>query len=153
MKFFGKDIDNHYLFSFIFSCFFCFSLFGQSYSFKNYSIAEGLAQTQVTAITEDENGYLWIGTLGGLSRFNGSTFTNFSSDDGLLNNRITALYQDKKGLWIGHESGVSLCHNKTFKKWSIKKGKETPLFYLLDNRGVALLPYIWRDYLLSIILN
>jgi ligand-binding sensor domain-containing protein len=110
-----------YLFSFIFSCFFCFNLFSQSYSFKNYSIAEGLAQTQVTAITEDENGYLWIGTLGGLSRFNGSTFTNFSSDDGLINNRITALYQDKKGLWIGHESGVSLYHNKTFKKWSIKK--------------------------------
>lgn len=100
-----------------------FSLKGltQSYSFKNYSIAEGLAQTQVTSIIEDQNGYLWVGTLGGLSRFNGSKFTNFSSEDGLLNNRITALFLSKHGLWIGHESGVSLYQNKRFKNWSFNK--------------------------------
>jgi ligand-binding sensor domain-containing protein len=100
-----------------------FSFFraAQSYSFKNYSIAEGLAQTQVTAITEDQNGYLWVGTLGGLSRFNGSKFTNFSAEDGLLNNRITSLSYDKNKLWIGHESGVSLYQNKEFRNWSFDK--------------------------------
>lgn len=93
----------------------------QSYSFKNYSIAEGLAQTQVTSIIEDQNGYLWVGTLGGLSRFNGSKFTNYSAEDGLLNNRITALFYDQHELWIGHESGVSLYQNKRFKNWSFDK--------------------------------
>lgn len=95
--------------------------FTQSYSFKNYSIAEGLAQTQVTSIVEDQNGYLWVGTLGGLSRFNGSKFTNYSAEDGLLNNRITALFYQQNKLWIGHESGLSLYQNKRFKKWSFDK--------------------------------
>lgn len=93
----------------------------QSYSFKNYSIADGLAQTQVTSIVEDQNGYLWVGTLGGLSRFNGSKFTNYSTEDGLLNNRITALLCEQNKLWIGHESGLSLYENKGFKKWSFDK--------------------------------
>ncbi|MES2588493.1 MAG: two-component regulator propeller domain-containing protein [Bacteroidota bacterium] len=90
----------------------------QSYSFTTYSIAEGLAQTQVKAITEDENGYLWIGTLGGLSNFNGSTFKNYSADDGLLNNRITSLFSNKNELWIGHQGGISLYKGRKFKSWS-----------------------------------
>lgn len=93
--------------------------FSQSYSFKTYSIAEGLAQTQVKAITEDENGYLWIGTLGGLSRFNGSSFVNYSSEDGLINNRISALYATKNELWIGHfGGGISLLKNGKIKNWN-----------------------------------
>lgn len=90
----------------------------QSYSFTNYSIAEGLAQTQVKAITEDQNGYLWIGTLGGLSRFNGSTFQNFSTENGLLNNRVTALFSNNKDLWIGHQGGITLYKGRKFKTWS-----------------------------------
>ena len=93
-------------------------VFSQSYSFTNYSIPQGLAQTQVKAITEDKNGYLWIGTLGGLSRFNGSTFQNFSAEDGILNNRITALFAQNDNLWIGHRGGLSLYKGRKFKSWS-----------------------------------
>lgn len=90
----------------------------QSYSFTNYSIPQGLAQTQVKAITEDKNGYLWIGTLGGLSRFNGVSFQNFSTEDGILNNRITALFSQNDKLWIGHRGGLSLYKGSKFKTWS-----------------------------------
>lgn len=103
------------------ACFFIFftRLFNaQSYTFTNYSIPEGLAQTQVKAITEDRNGYLWVGTRGGLSRFNGSSFTNFSSEDGLLNNHITALFSHEREVWIGHQGGISLYKGRTFKRWS-----------------------------------
>ncbi|MGV3632126.1 MAG: two-component regulator propeller domain-containing protein [Bacteroidota bacterium] len=90
----------------------------QSYTFTSYSIPEGLAQTQVKAIAEDQNGYLWVGTLGGLSRFNGSVFTNFSSEDGLLNNHITTLFSHGREVWIGHQGGISLYKGRTFKHWS-----------------------------------
>ncbi len=46
------------------------NLFGQQYSFIQYSLKEGLAQTQVRCIQQDKQGYVWIGTLGGASKFN-----------------------------------------------------------------------------------
>ena len=90
----------------------------QSYSFLSYSIAEGLPQSQVSCITEDEKGYLWVGTLGGLGKFNGSTFVNFSAKDGLLNNKITCLNYFSQKLWIGHEGGLSLLQHGKIKKWA-----------------------------------
>lgn len=91
--------------------------FSQSYSFLSYALGEGLPQTQVTSIAEDEKGYLWVGTLGGLGRFNGTSFNNFSTEDGLLNNRITNLSSVKDKLWIGHEGGISLYYKQKFRSW------------------------------------
>lgn len=101
----------------------------QSYSFLKYSIADGLPQSQVSSIAEDRDGYLWVGTLGGLGRFNGNSFVNFSTRDGLLNNRITHLYVHKEQLWIGHEGGVSLYSNGKFRKW----------FFTEENKNVNVL--------------
>lgn len=91
----------------------------QSFSFLSYSTAEGLPQSQVTAITQDNQGYLWVGTLSGLAKFNGRKFTNYSINDGLLTNLITTLYSTKNELWIGHEGGISLFKNNTFQSWSL----------------------------------
>lgn len=93
----------------------------QSYSFLNYSVAQGLPQSQVSSLAEDDMGFLWIGTYGGLSKFNGSSFVNYSTNDGILNNRITSLNFFNKQLWIGHEGGVSLRVNNTFRKWIFNK--------------------------------
>lgn len=81
---------------------------GQRYSFQTFSTAQGLSQSQVTAICQDEEGYLWIGTLGGVSRYNGNTFRNFSSENGLLNNRVSSLFYQNDELWVGHDGGVSV---------------------------------------------
>ncbi|MCB0401285.1 MAG: histidine kinase [Flavobacteriales bacterium] len=80
----------------------------QQYNFINYSIENGLAQSQVRAICQDNKGYLWIGTLGGLSKFDGVHFENFSINDGLLNNQINSIFNDSGGnLWFGTNGGVS----------------------------------------------
>jgi ligand-binding sensor domain-containing protein len=89
-----------------------FHAFGQRYSFIQYSTPEGLPQSQVNAIAQDEHGYLWIGTLGGLSRFNGRTFENFGTQNGLVNNRISRIYVDSSILIIGHDNGISISENK-----------------------------------------
>lgn len=83
---------------------------GQYYSFLNFSTAQGLPQSQVTAIDQDVNGYLWVGTLGGVTRFNGKEFVTYTSQNGLLNNRINCLKFMDQRLWIGHEGGLSLIH-------------------------------------------
>jgi ligand-binding sensor domain-containing protein len=101
----------------------CFTVgaYSQQYNFINYSIEEGLAQSQVRSICQDNNGYIWIGTLGGLSKFDGINFENFSTNDGLLNNQINAIYSDAKGnIWIGTNGGVSLYNGYEFKNYPFK---------------------------------
>lgn len=46
----------------------------QSYRFKHYSIENNLPDNVVYTLNQDRNGYLWIGTPGGLSRFDGFQF-------------------------------------------------------------------------------
>ncbi len=55
---------------------------------KTYTMEEGLANDQVFSIYEDNQGYLWLGTANGLSRFDPDreTFTNFYEEDGLPGN-------------------------------------------------------------------
>ncbi len=91
--------------------------YAQQYSFINYGVKDGLAQSQVTDICQDHLGYLWIGTQSGLSRFNGQTFTNYSKVDGLIDNTIQKLLFDKKSkqLWIATPKGITVL-NFTSKK-------------------------------------
>lgn len=83
----------------------------QQYPFINFSTEEGLPQSQVTSFAQDSLGYLWVGTLGGLARFNGAEFKTYSSEDGLLNNRVTKLSYFDDRLWVGHDGGISFIYN------------------------------------------
>lgn len=88
----------------------------QQYNFHNYSVGEGLAQSQVFAIAEDNEGYLWMATRGGgLSRFDGISFKNFTTRDGLINDFVLCLLKDKKGnICIGTNAGLSIYNGKKF---------------------------------------
>ena len=88
-----------------------FVSFSQKYSFVTYSTEDGLPQSQVTTMTQDAQGYLWVGTLGGLAKFDGTKFTSYSSNQGLLNNRITSLSYFEGKLWVGHDGGISKISN------------------------------------------
>ncbi|MDD2982309.1 MAG: two-component regulator propeller domain-containing protein [Crocinitomicaceae bacterium] len=113
-----------YFFTSLLFFFVCVHSQAQSYSFINFSVAEGLAQSQVSSIVQDEKGYLWVGTMGGLGRFNGKTFENFSTNNGLLNNRITSLEVIKEQLWVGHEGGVTLIENEKFSRWAFTESNK-----------------------------
>ncbi len=91
--------------------------FSQKFSFVNYTTEDGLPQSQVSAITQDKDGYLWIGTIGGLSRFNGGEFVTYSSKEGLLNNRITSLDYFEETIWVGHDGGISSIKNGKISKF------------------------------------
>ncbi len=106
---------------------FLFLLFGikgytQQYNFIQYSISEGLAQSQVYAMSQDSKGYLWFGTLGGgLSRFDGKEFENFSTKNGLPSNTISSIFEDhKKNIWVGTKRGLSIYDGKEFKEIKFK---------------------------------
>lgn len=61
---------------------------GQQGYFYQYSTRSGLPSNQVHAISADKQGYIWIPSDKGITKFNGKTFKTFSQKDGLLNNDI-----------------------------------------------------------------
>jgi PAS domain S-box-containing protein len=95
-----------------------------SESFKNYSVLDGLAQSQIQAVCQDSKGYIWFGSRGGgVSRFDGVNFVNFTTSHGLANNVINSLIESKdKHLWIGTDQGLTEYDGSTFKSYFIKNG-------------------------------
>lgn len=97
-------------FAFIFLA--CNISFAQQFNFVNFSLNEGLPQSQVTSICQDRSGYLWIGTETGLSKFDGISFTNFTAEDGLADNEIDNIYLDHDfNLWVATPKGLSKIEN------------------------------------------
>jgi signal transduction histidine kinase/ligand-binding sensor domain-containing protein len=75
---------------------------------RSWKTENGLPDNAVTAVVQTRDGYLWVGTYGGLVRFDGVHFTvfNSASTPGLQSDRVTSLFEDAQGvLWIGHERG------------------------------------------------
>ncbi|HEX4772494.1 MAG TPA: two-component regulator propeller domain-containing protein [Bryobacteraceae bacterium] len=71
---------------------------------KTWGSDTGLSESSVMSIAQTPDGYLWVGTEGGLYRFDGTTFTRFDKQNtrALRTNVITALLVDRRGvLWIG----------------------------------------------------
>ncbi len=72
---------------------------------------DGLPQSSVIALAQTRDGYLWLGTLNGLVRFDGKSFTRFNVNNtpGLPDNRVVFLFEDSRQiLWVGTES-AGLC--------------------------------------------
>ncbi|MCA9892061.1 MAG: response regulator [Anaerolineae bacterium] len=81
-----------------------------SLRFQHLTSNDGLAQNTVHAIMQDSTGFMWFGTEGGLSRYDGYDFLTFEADandrTGFARDHITALMEDSSGtMWIATEGG------------------------------------------------
>lgn len=103
----------------------------QRAQYITYGTAEGLVQSQVRAIAQDSRGYLWIGTLGGLSRFDGKEFRTYSKDDGLPDNQINALLQAKDQFWIGSTGALSYVEGRYIRNIALPAGFENSRVFTL----------------------
>lgn len=94
-------------------------------SHRSYGIEEGLPQASVNALLQGRDGYLWIGTYGGLVRFDGDSFRTFhAGPGGLPSSRIQSLHEDGHGrLWIGtHGDGIALYESGRFRALDVCGG-------------------------------
>lgn len=78
---------------------------------QSISIADGLSQGYVSSLFEDSRGYIWIGTLQGLNRYDGYQIKRYNPDLSkkwtLKASFIYCIVEDRKGLlWIGTEKGI-----------------------------------------------
>ncbi len=93
--------------------------FAQQYSFVNYSVEDGLAQTQVFVISSDSDGFLWIGTAGGVSRFDGKNFKNYSTESGLVGNTVKNIANYNNRTWIASQYGITSVYGKEITSWDL----------------------------------
>lgn len=87
----------------------CYPLDAQEWDrkFNNISIQEGLSQNTVWCISEDELGFIWVGTTDGLNCYTGYEMKVYNAGErGLQNDIIYSLLKDRKGnLWVGTDEG------------------------------------------------
>ncbi|NVM79143.1 signal transduction histidine kinase/ligand-binding sensor domain-containing protein/DNA-binding response OmpR family regulator [Duganella sp. SG902] len=101
--------------------------------FHNLGSQQGLGNVIVTALAQDRDGFLWVGTQGGLSRWDGYRFRNYASIPGdsrtLPDNFVGPLHVDAGGrLWIGTASGGLARY---------EPGSDSFVTYGVDNAGLA----------------
>ena len=81
---------------------------------ENYTVADGLPHNWVFDVKQDQQGYIWLATESGLTRYNGYEFTTFKHNlndpHSLSHNVVWTLFVDSKHrLWVGTwEGGLNL---------------------------------------------
>ena len=86
----------------------------REFQFKHLTTQDGLSQSVVTSILQDDKGFMWFGTRDGLNKYDGYKFTVYRNDPEvpgtISNNYVRCLLKDRKGnLWVGtFDGGLSL---------------------------------------------
>ena len=90
-----------------------------------YNNPNGLPTSEANAITETEEGFIWIGSYAGLMRYDGNMFERFDSTTGIAN--VRSLFVDSKDrLWIGtNDSGLFLMVKGSLQKWDQVEGMKS----------------------------
>lgn len=118
--------DLKRLFHIFFICLTAGLFFGQHAAAESpfvvdvWNADDRLPQSSVVALTQTRDGYLWLGTLNGLARFDGNAITKFNVNNTpqLPNNKINFLFEDTHtNLWAGTDNGaLSVIQNGALKK-------------------------------------
>lgn len=85
----------------------------KSLRFKHVSYNEGLTNSNVYCFAQDNKGFMWIGTEGGLFRYDGLRFKEYKSyinDTASINSNVafSILYDSYDNLWVGTYKGINL---------------------------------------------
>ena len=80
--------------------------------FSHLSIEEGLSQNSALSIVQDDIGFMWFGTKGGINKYDGYNFTVYKADifdsNSVSQNQIESICKDHSGIfWFGTENGLN----------------------------------------------
>jgi len=76
----------------------------RNFSHQLYTTYDGLAQSQVNCMMQDSKGYIWIGTKGGLSRWDGEKFINFIDENDGSRINVIGIIEMEDGLILNSPS-------------------------------------------------
>ena len=100
-----------------------------NFKFEYFSIPEGLSSSTCHEIFQDNEGFLWFGTIDGLNKFDGYSFEVYrpvlNDPNSISNNRINSIVQDGEGdLWIGTSNGLNVFKKQLNRFFRIKLFRE-----------------------------
>ncbi len=88
----------------------CTYVYSSDFRFTHLTMEQGLSSNLVFTLQQDSKGFMWIGTLSGLNKYNGNEVNIYSpevSQGSITSSLIFSLYEDSKNrLWIGTDGGV-----------------------------------------------
>ncbi len=89
-----------------------------NYFFRHITRDNGLITNEVTSILQDSRGFIWVGTLSGLQRYDGARFVTYSAHphdpSSLQTDIISTIFEDSRHrLWIGTGNGPYLLDRST----------------------------------------
>jgi ligand-binding sensor domain-containing protein/serine phosphatase RsbU (regulator of sigma subunit) len=106
-------------------------------NFSSFRKLQGLKHDFICCVVEDKMGNLWIGSYGGVCKYDGKTFTHFTEKEGMSNNAVLSILEDKMGnLWFGTDGGgVSKYDGKSFTHFTKKEGLfNTAVLSILEDK-------------------
>lgn len=96
------------------------------YFFSRLGVENGLSQSTVLALFQDSDGYIWMGTQGGLNRYDGYQFKIFKNNPhdstSLVDNNILSITEDKdKNIWVVTDNGLHKIayQTETLKRYTV----------------------------------
>lgn len=145
--------QNIFIGIFTISLFFSSMLCAQeSILFSQISTKDGLPQNTARSIVVDNMGFLWVGTLDGLVRYDGTRFITYKPEPGrpknITDQRIRSIHEDKEGLlWIKTYDNSFNCYNPKLERFIefSYEGNTVPLLftnYLETRKGEV---WLWGD--------
>lgn len=91
---------------------------GVPYVVAVYNENNGLPTGEANTVLQTQDGYIWIGSYGGLIRYDGTEFRNYSMEEGcgMTSSSVRSLFEDSAGrLWIGtNDAGIFVMENDSF---------------------------------------
>ena len=88
----------------------------QQFSFRQYAQQDGLSNLSVTALLQDRDGFIWVGTENGLFRHDSNDFKRFGNAEGLEDTYVHSMLEDSAGrLWVGESHDLYLRDGDRFR--------------------------------------
>ena len=89
--------------------------FYSQYNITSFGSGYGLNSTDISALFQDKNGFIWVGNKPGVSRFDGHRFQNFTKAENGFLGLVHTIAEDGEGtLWVGGENGFFFFQDNKF---------------------------------------
>lgn len=108
------------------------------------STEDGLPQASVHALMQSRDGYLWVGTEGGVARFDGQAFRVFNraSSHCFTQDDVSSLAEDSDGdIWVGTSDGLVRLRGETCTRYAVQQGLPSSTIISLARDAKRLLAF------------
>ena len=114
--------------------------------FRRLTVDNGMPHTDALCVVQDDKGFIWLATNGGLCRYDGYSLKNYVNHNSSLKhvyyNRIKDMSMSSKGLmWLALENGLAVFDKKTEQFYNFNEVNQSVNKICVDTEGVVYVAY------------